>query len=262
MPWVEGIDYEVSKTSEGVEVVKCLHCGRQLQSKAGLGPHLTVCAKPKPERGGGGHTMQVAEVSVPEEKDVLKDILIKFGVKENRAEGIADLMSYAGWDNYGELRYYLDCAGVNPDRVALILKAWSNHRGTAVPHELFKKTKPEKEYESSVFGLYDEFARRELQELMLEDMRMRIEERLEKKRREMEEEKSPYPSSSAPMLSQGVWQQTIAFAALMPFPCYHIREHPQPCIVCPKCLTHMVMGVLPPGIYPCVRCGQPIRYMC
>ncbi len=203
--------------------------------------------------------MQASEVSVPEEKDVLKDILIKFGVKEGRAEGIADLMSYAGWDNYEELRYYLDCAGVNPDRTALILKARSNYRGTAVPSELFKKAKPEKAYESSIFGLYDKFARRELQELMLEDMR--IEERLEKRRREREEEKPPYPSS-IPVLSQGLWQQTTAFTALMPLPCYHTREHPQPCIVCPRCLAHMVMGVLPPGIYPCIRYRQPIRYMC
>jgi len=111
--------------------------------------------------------MQATEIAVPEAKDALKDILIK----------------YAGWDNYEELRYYVDCAGVNPDRTALILKVWSNHRGTAVPLELFKKAKPEKAYESSIFGLYDDFTRRELQELMLVDTRMRIEERLERKNR-------------------------------------------------------------------------------
>jgi len=53
MPWMEDIDYEVSKNSEGAEVVKCLHCGRQLQSKAGLDSHLTVFAEPKPEGGVG-----------------------------------------------------------------------------------------------------------------------------------------------------------------------------------------------------------------
>jgi hypothetical protein len=135
--WVEGIDYSIEKTSEGQEIIKCLHCGRQISSKAGLGPHLTVCAKKKEEAGGGGPEATGKQAEVPEEADVLKDILIKFGVKEKRAEGIAMLMAHAGWDNYNELRYYLDCAGVNPDRALLILKAWSNHRGTAIPPEVF-----------------------------------------------------------------------------------------------------------------------------
>ena len=177
MVWVEGVDYQVLEDGK----VKCLHCEKILESKAGLGPHLTVC----PERRkaeGGGPVKPEETAAVPEESEVLKDILVKFGVKEKRAEGIAMLMAHAGWDNYNELRYYLDCAGVNPDRILLILKAWANHRGTAVPPEVFAELNAAR-FQPYGLGYYQTqfVTKKDLEELLEKQLLLSKIESLEKK---------------------------------------------------------------------------------
>jgi len=136
--WKEGIDYELLEDGR----VKCGYCGKTLKSKAAIGPHLAVCPERKranKARGEGVSPKKIEKAEVPEEGEVLKEILVTFGLQEARAEGIVKLMAYAGWDNYAELRYYLDCAGLSPDRQVLVLKAWSNHRGTAVPPHLLQE---------------------------------------------------------------------------------------------------------------------------
>jgi len=127
--WVEGIDYEMLEGGR----VRCLHCNKTLESKAGLGPHLTACTKGEKRGRGLEEKAPSQEAPVPEEAEVLKDILVKFGMKEKRAEGVSMLLVHAGWNNFSELKYYCANCGMNPDRIRLVLQAWSNHRGQVIP---------------------------------------------------------------------------------------------------------------------------------
>ena len=94
---------------------------------------MTACTKS--EKGGRGDLEKAPsqEAPVPEEAEVLKDILVKFGMKEKRAEGVSMLQAHAGWNNFSELKYYCANCGMNPDRIRLVLQAWSNHRGQVIP---------------------------------------------------------------------------------------------------------------------------------
>lgn len=141
--WVEGIDYQVEEGGK----VKCLHCEKLLEGKAGLGPHLSSCPKRKSvEAEGGVAPTSEGKAAVPEEAEVLQDILIKFGMKDKRAAGVADLLAYAGWNNFAELKDYCGNCGMNPDRILLVVKAWSNHRGVVVPVEVFDELQRNQQY--------------------------------------------------------------------------------------------------------------------
>ena len=66
----------------------------------------------------------------------------------------------------------MELSGVHRDRQLLILEAWSNHRNIEVPSNLFKRQveETEEERKPSISSLYNEYTRRKLEQLMMEDL--------------------------------------------------------------------------------------------
>jgi len=136
--WKEGIDYELLEDGR----VKCGYCGRVLKSKAAIGPHLAVCperkkARETPSPSSPSSSSKAKKIEpIPEEYENLLSLLEDFGVKH--AKAVADTFALKGnWDDYASLARYLQLSGVRPDRVQLILEAWSMHRGTVIPPQVY-----------------------------------------------------------------------------------------------------------------------------
>jgi len=128
--WIEGVDFEVLEDGK----VRCLHCQKILESKAGLGPHLVACPERRKAQGEAGGGPTAPSKSVPEEYDRLLELLEDHGVKH--AKPICDLMSYRSWDDLQALQEYLELSGVRRDRQKLIIEGWSAHRGVSIPAEV------------------------------------------------------------------------------------------------------------------------------
>ncbi|MEM4311740.1 MAG: hypothetical protein QXX95_05065 [Nitrososphaerales archaeon] len=219
--WQEGVHYEASEGGG----FRCLKCGKGIASAPGLGPHLTACYGV----GVGAGMEREGAKALPDEYDALVKLLEDHGVRFSKP--IADLMGYRGWDDLKALQNYLELSGVRRDRKTLILEAWSRHRGKEPPKSILEERKRE-EKEGDVFALYDEVTRRELQQMMLEDLRLRLEELLERRRKGLEAEEGPppYPSygqALPPWASASMWQQTIAFSAMHPYPCPTMHSLPK-----------------------------------
>ena len=91
-----------------------------------------------------------------------------------------------GGDSIEKLDEVLRLAGITNPQKALILKRWGQRVGKIVPEELLKEKVEEKE--DSIFKAYDTMVQTELRELLIEDLRTKIEER---KRKLKEETNTP-----------------------------------------------------------------------
>jgi len=154
---------------------RCPVCGKIFANSRALGSHMHYVHR---EEGvGSRESLDLREDFL----EILRDVGIK-----TKAKTIADIFFDMGGDSIEKLDEVLRLAGITNPQRALILKRWGQRVGKNVPEELLKEKVEEKE--DSVFKAYDTMVQTELRELLIEDLRTKIEER---KRKLKEETNTP-----------------------------------------------------------------------
>ena len=143
----------------------CKVCGKSFSNSRALGSHMHY----KHGSGeGGGEALDL--------KSDFESILRDVGIRQ-RAKTIADIYFDMGADDLTKLNELLNLAGITNPQKALILKRWGQKIGKEPPPELVKAEGRE---EDSLFKAYEKFRENELRELLMEDLRLKIEERKKK----------------------------------------------------------------------------------
>lgn len=164
-------------------MVKCPICGREFQNKRALGSHMRYIhgvpgkhARIRREGGGGGEKEISKEALNLREK--LIEILTDVGVRKG-ANTIVDTFLELGGEDLKKLDELLRIAGVPATSRRLVLERYGQIIGVEPPKpmEQTKEDKTKEDKESDIFKIYEEITKRELQELLIEDLKTKIEER-------------------------------------------------------------------------------------
>lgn len=158
---------------------RCPLCSRQFSSAQALGSHLRYKHKSK----GDSPTSPSESLDLSSE---LIQILTQAGVRSERAKLIASICFDRDPENLEQLDEVLRLAGIpNPSR-RLTLTRWAQRVGKPVPRELLEKEPEEKP--SGISKLLEEHRRLELEDLMIQELKLRIAERESKLKKDEPED--------------------------------------------------------------------------
>jgi len=198
-------------------------------------------------------------------KNAFVSLLNDVGVRKG-ARTIAEIYFGTGGDSMENLDRILRIAGVSNPARSLVLKRWSQRVNTQVGENLLRSESYDQGSTSDVFEAYERIRESDLKELLMEDLRTRIEERrkkghipnedvllrkLNKISDELEElkfsQRALRPLASRPRSPS---EPTSSFA----YHCYN-RHHSQPCAECGRCGYHGSIASIPiGGDFTCPKC--------
>ena len=247
------------KVSEGK--FKCSECGADFETSQALGSHAKYkhgSKKNAPPREG------------LDLKNAFVDLLHDVGVRRG-ARTIAEIYFGTGGDSMESLDRILRLAGVSNPARSLILKRWSQRVNKQVGETLLRSEKLEQRRSGGVFEAYERMRESELQELLMDDLRTRIEERRKKKGRAPSDENIVLrmidklseevrelrlsqtisrPLASRRMPSELPAQPTRSYA----YDCDDLN-HSEFCVVCGECGFHGSIAWVPIGeTFSCPIC--------
>jgi len=242
--------------------LKCSECGAVFGTSQALGSHVKYrhgSKKDAPPREG----LDLKNGFV----DLLHDVGIRRG-----ARTIAEIYFGTGGDSMENLDRILRLAGVSNPARSLILKRWSQRVNKQVGENLLRSEKLDQRRSGNVFEAYERMRESELQELLMEDLRSRIEERRKKKGRAPSDEDIilrmidklsgevkelrlsqtvSRPLASRRMPSQLPAQPTRSRAYDCDDP-----YHSELCVICGRCGFHGSIARIPIGeTFYCPICG-------
>ncbi|MET1124585.1 MAG: C2H2-type zinc finger protein [Archaeoglobaceae archaeon] len=146
-------------------MLKCEICGKEFKNKRALGSHMHYVHKDKGEKG---------DREPIDLKEKLIEILRDFKVVRG-ANTIVDIFFELGGNDLRKLDELLRLNGVSAPIRKLVIERYAQIAGLEIPKNISEK---EEDYEESEFlRVYDILAKRGLQDLLIEDLKMRIEER-------------------------------------------------------------------------------------
>jgi len=247
------------KLSEGK--FKCSECGGVFDTSQALGSHVKYrhgSKKDAPSREG----LDLRNAFV----DLLHDVGVRRG-----ARTVAEIYFGTGGDSMDNLDRVLRLAGVSNPARALILRRWGQRVNKQVGETLLRSENLDQRKSGDVFEAYERMRESDLKELLMEDLRTRIEDRRKKR--------APTPSDEdivlrkIDRLSEQVRElrrpQTISkplaswqmSSQLPPEPTrsYGYRcddpYHSESCVVCGRCGFHGSIARIPiGGRFCCPRC--------
>lgn len=165
-------------------MIKCEICGKEFKNTRALGSHMHYV-----HGKGGKRTYNKESKESINLREKLIEILKDVGVKK-AVNTITDIFFELGGEDLSKLDELLRLTGVPATSRKLVLERYGQLIGKEAPKDV-EDTKDETE--SDFLRLYEVMTKRELQELLIEDLKTRIEERKKKlgldKEREKEEEK-------------------------------------------------------------------------
>ena len=145
----------------------CKVCGKSFSNSRALGSHMHY---KHGSREGGGEILDL--------KEEFRELLMDLGIKAGKSRVLSDIYFDLDPQDLEKLDELLRLSGItNPVR-GLILQRWSQRVGKPLPKDLLKESTEESS--EPIFELYDKMAQHELRQLLLEDLRSRIEERRHK----------------------------------------------------------------------------------
>jgi len=249
------------KVSEGK--FKCSECGADFETSQALGSHVKYrhgSKKDAPPREG------------LDLKNAFVDLLHDVGVRRG-ARTIAEIYFGTGGDSMENLDRTLRLSGVSNPARSLILRRWGQRVNKQVGENLLKGEKMDQGASAGgVFEAYERMRESELQELLMDDLRTRIDERRKKMARapsdediilrkidKLSEEVSELrlsqtisrPLELRQMSSQLPTQPTSSYTRRCDNP-YHFEQ----CVICGRCGVHVSIAWIPIGqVFSCPTCG-------
>lgn len=247
------------KVSEGKPV--CSECGAVFETNQALGSHLKYMHERKknaPRREG----LDLKGAFV----DLLRDVGVRRG-----ARTIAEIYFGTGADSMENLDQILRLAGVNNPARSLVLRRWGQRVNKQVGESLLRDKNLGQSKSGDFFETYERMRESELQELLMEDIRTRINERRKKRERAPSDEDTVLrminklsaevgqlrlsqtisrPLATTQMPSQLPPQPTRGYA-------HHCDDpyHSELCVVCGRCGFHGSIAWTPIGeVFFCPMC--------
>lgn len=223
----------------------CEACGQKFKSSQALGSHLKYKHGGRESRDDGGLDMKA---------DFLK-ILGDLGVRKGR-QTLADIFFDLGADSLSNLEYVLQLSGVTNPAKTLVLTRWGQRIGKKPSQDLIGA---EEARGGDMFGAYDQILEAEMKELLIADLRERIESK--RSARAKRDEKGGGLEAKfdefimelklggmrgrgqTPNRGNELWRCQDPY-------------HYQPCGICFYCGGHIHLGNFPWGGWViCPRCG-------
>ena len=227
---------------------ECDVCGEDFETSQALGSHRRY----KHGEGGGDDSLDLKE----DLKRILKDVGLR-----KRGATITDIFFDLGADNIQNLEYVLRKAGVTNPAKALILMRWGQRIDEEPSEELLKG---EERRGRHVFEAYDRIMEAEMRELLMEDLRARIDRRRGEKQKGTDESKG-LKDKLDEILFELKWRETerrpLRKRRRPPRGRLRARDcqdplHPLDCVVCGNCGYHgSIDRILLGETFVCPRCG-------
>jgi len=222
----------------------CEVCGEKFLTPQALGSHR------KYKHGGGGVR---DDEGLDMKSDFIK-LLSDLGVRRAR-QTLADIFFDLGADSLTNLEYVLRLGGVSNPAKSLILTRWGQRVGKKPSEDLIGG---KEERGGGLFDAYDQMLEVEIKELLIADMRERI-DRKRGARAKREDEGGGLEGKLDEILlglkfggMRGRGQTPRGYELLRCQDPYHA----QPCGVCFYCGGHINLGYIPwGGSVVCPRCG-------
>ena len=223
---------------------KCDVCGQKFKSSQALGSHL------KYKHGGEG----VRDDTGLDLKADFSRILQDLGVRKGR-QTLADIFFDLGADDLGNLEYVLRIAGVSNPAKTLVVTRWGQRIGKKPSEDLIRG---EEERGGGLFGAYDQILEAEMKELLIADMRERIDRKRGARTKRADEgggleDKMDEIIVGLKFGGMGGRGQTPWGYELLRCQDHY---HGQPCGICMYCGGHTYLGYIPwGGLFVCHKCG-------
>lgn len=238
---------------------QCAECRMVFETSQALGSHRKYKHGDKGRQSTSREGLDLKNAFI----NLLHDVGVKRGAKT-----IAEIYLGAGGDSLEDLDSILRLAGVSNPARTLVHRRWSQMIGKEFDEALLKSESPAKRKLTDVFELSERMRETELQELMMEDFRSRIEERrrkiralegnaLHEKIESLQKEIRDLSLSQTlsrrpePRLSPQLPPRTRDVYA---YPCsdpWHGRQ----CVICGNCGFHGTIEQIPVGgSFGCPRC--------
>jgi len=229
----------------------CKICGVDFETPQALGSHRIY------KHGVAGEDGEDDSLDLREDlKRILKDVGLR-----KRGDTITDIFFDLGADSIQNLEYVLRKAGVTNPAKALILMRWGQRIGEEPSEEHLKG---EDRRGGNVFEAYDRIMEAEMRELLMEDLRARIERRRGEKEKGIVESEALKDKldeilfelkgreTEGRPLRKRCWPPRDRLSAWdCPNPL-----HPPDCVVCGNCGYHgSIDRILPGKEFVCPRCG-------
>jgi uncharacterized C2H2 Zn-finger protein/predicted RNA-binding Zn-ribbon protein involved in translation (DUF1610 family) len=242
-------------TAEGLERgFKCQVCGKVFKNSRALASHIHYR---HPGHGEGrGEALDL--------KQEFTALLTDVGVKPGRSKVIADIFFDMGGDDLSKLDELLRLAAVGNPQRALVLKRWGQRIGKSVPESLLKEGSAAGS-EDYILEAYDRLTQAELKQLLLEDLRARIEERRRRLKPEEEEAeprwKPPKYEPICPCTTPEVYGRVVPMGDRLALYC---TAKDRPCVfygvveltTCSNCRHSFRIDHVPLGAeFTCPSCG-------
>ena len=223
----------------------CDVCGQKFKSSQALGSHL------KYKHGG----RKIRDDEGLDLKGEFLKLLGDLGIRKAK-QTLADIFFDLGADSLSNLEYVLRLAGVTNPSKTLVLTRWGQRIGQQ-PSEDLIKVKDERG--EGLFGAYDQLLESEMKELLIADMRERIESKRGARAKRADEgggleakfDELIMELKLGGMRGRGqtpTWSNELWWC--------QDPYHGQPCGVCFYCGGHIHLGYFPwGGSVICPRCG-------
>ncbi|UCE96917.1 MAG: hypothetical protein JSV51_04870 [Candidatus Bathyarchaeota archaeon] len=238
---------------------QCTECGIVFETSQARGSHM------KYKHGAKGRQSTSREGL--DLKNAFVSLLQNVGVKRG-AKTIAEIFLGAGGDSLENLDSILRLAGVSNPARNLVRRRWSQMIGKEFDEAFLKSESPAKRKLTDVFELSERMRETELQELMMEDFRSRIEERRRKNKTLEENALNEKIESLQQQIRDLRLSQTLSRQPeLLLSPQFppHTRDvyaypctdpwHGRQCVVCGNCGFHGSIEKIPiGGGFVCPRC--------
>lgn len=243
---------------------ECSQCPATFETSQALGSHVRYKHRNK-KNGPSSEGLDLKNAFV----DLLRDVGVRRG-----ARTIAEIYFGTGGDSIENLDQVLRLAGVSNPARALVLRRWAHRVNKQVGETLLRRENLDHKKSSDVFEAYERMRESELQGLLMDDLRTRIEERRKKTARAQSDENTILHKLNK--LSEEIEELKLSQTVSMPLAPWHARSsqlpsepthnsanfcrnpyHSESCVVCRRCRFHGSLARIRIGEYfVCPKCGS------